>query len=78
MYSRNFFLLFLINLFFLIGCESDSKTHYKNAVNQHMSKIDQNKVDKISDEPIDSIIYDQDALIDRASQKIKELIDKNK
>ena len=75
MYSRNFFILFLISLFFLIGCESDSKTHYKNAVDQHMSKINQNKV---SDEPIDSIIYDKDALIDRASQKIKELIDKNK
>ena len=78
MYSQIFLLLFLISLFFLIGCESDSKTHYKNAVDQHMSKINQNKVDKISDEPIDSIIYDKDALIDRASQKIKEFIYKNK
>ena len=46
MYSRNFLLLFLISLFFLIGCESDSKTHYKNAVNQHMSKINQNTFKK--------------------------------
>ena len=47
MYSQIFLLLFLISLFFLIGGESDSKTHYKNAVDQHMSKINQNKVDKI-------------------------------
>ena len=78
MCNRNLLLLLLINLFFLIGCESDSKVHYKDAVNQHMRKINKNKLDKISDQPVDSIIYDQDALVNRASQKIKELIDKNK
>ena len=74
-YNQNFLLFFLITVFiiFLTGCKSDSNKKYQDAVDKHLDSIDQSL-----NKPVDEIIYDEDALMERATQKIEILMSKTK